>query len=317
MCRKISEGTFPIGSVENEKFKILVERVGDVITPSEQKIKDSIWTIQSHIEQYVVNSGLKSLVVGISGGLDSAVTAAIVAPICKRNNIKLIGISIPLSSSNVHREQAEWVGKTYCDSFREMVEWETSNTHAMVDETMFSIDQVAIDAGFSPDSFDKRVAQGNIKARLRMSTLYYVAGITGGAVLSTDNFSEGWLGFWTLHGDVGDISPIQFVEKGWEEPVMARVLGIREDIITQKPSDGLCVTDEDSDEAQLGMTYKEVAAVMFAYEGMLSDELTQMFNEIKDMPRIKSVIDRHIKTQFKRDGVYEVKRDMTGLPVKF
>jgi len=298
-------------------FENFVERVGAVITPDSQKVKDSIWTIQTHIEHYIVAAGLNSLVIGISGGLDSAVTAAIVKPVCKRNGIKLIGVSIPLSSSKAHMEQAYWVGNTFCDAFMQMDEWEDQGTHSMVDKTMESLDKVVIYAGFNPSS-NKRVAQGNIKARLRMMSLYHVAGITGGAVLSTDNFSEGWLGFWTLHGDVGDISPIQYIEKGWEEPEFARVLGVREDIITQKPSDGLSVTDEDSDEAQLGMTYKEVGAVMFGYKKMLPDELQKEFDDwVIDEPRVKDIIQRHKRTQFKRDGVYEVKRDMTGLPVKF
>lgn len=316
MCKEIGEGIFPINA-DVRAIETFSNKVGAIITPSEQDVKDSIWTIQNHIENYVLQAGLKSLVIGISGGLDSAVTAAIVAPVCKRNNIPLIGVSIPLSSSKEHMEQAYWVGKTFCNGFQQMDEWEDEGTHEMVDKTMGSLDQVAIYSGFNPDNFNREVAQGNIKARLRMMSLYHIAGITGGAVLSTDNFSEGWLGFWTLHGDVGDISPIQYIEKGWEEPEFARILGVREDIITQKPSDGLSVTEEDCDEAQLGMTYKEVGAIIFAYEGMLSDELTAEYKNIENDPRVQNIISRHKRTQFKRDGVYEVKRDMTGLPVKF
>ena len=313
MSEFIEGGAIP---KDQTRFNLFVEKAGKLITPDEQTVKDSIWTIQSHVEQYVLRAGLKTLVIGISGGLDSAVTAAIVQPICKRNGIKLIGVSIPLSSSKEHMEQAYWVGTTFCDAFMQMDEWETEGTHTMVDTTMDSLNKVAMYAGFDIDETNK-VAQGNIKARLRMMSLYHVAGITGGAVLSTDNFSEGWLGFWTLHGDVGDISPIQYVEKGWEEPEMARALGIREDIITQKPSDGLNVTIDDSDEAQLGMTYKEVGAVIFGYEKMLSDELNEEFKTIENDPRIQDIINRHKRTQYKRDGVYEVQRDMTGLPVKF
>jgi len=299
-------------------FNSFIERAGAVITPKRQVVRDSMWTIQNHIENYILAAGLESLSIGISGGLDSAVTAALVAPVCKRNGIKLIGVSIPLSSSKEHMEQAYWVGKTYCDAFMQMDDWETNGTHEMVDKTMESLDQVAIYAGFNPDKSNKKVAQGNIKARLRMMSLYYVAGNNNGAVLSTDNYSEGWLGFWTLHGDVGDISPIQYIEKGWEEPEFAKELGIREDIINQKPSDGLSVTEEDSDEAQLGMTYKEIGPIIFGYEKMLPENLQKEFDEviIKE-PKVQEIIARHKKTQFKRNGVYEVKRDMTGLPVVF
>lgn len=299
------------------KFEKFVEKVGKTITPSEAQVASSMTAIMKKVEDYVVKSRLESLVVGVSGGLDSAVTAAMVAPICKKLNIKLIGVSIPLSSSTEHVEQAQWVGETYCDAFMQMDEWETEGTHPQIDKTMEALNKVINQAGFKPKEEDYRVAQGNIKARLRMTSLYHVAGITKGAVLSTDNYSEGWLGFWTLHGDVGDISPIQYIEKGWEEPEFAKYLGIREDIINQKPSDGLCVTEEDCDEAQLGLSYKQIGAVIFAYEKMLSNEMIEEFEEFKEMPNIKAIIQRHKATQFKRDGVFEVKRDMALLPQKY
>ena len=287
-------------------FMELVPKVGEVITPNKDKVKESIKNIQNEVEKYILDAKLESLIIGISGGLDSAVTVALVKPICEKNNIKLLGLSIPLSSSNKHREQAKWVGETYCDEFKEMTEWETTKTNNKVNEVLSSL---------NTEDKDEAIAQGNIKARLRMMSLYYLAGINNGAVLSTDNYSEYWLGFWTLHGDIGDISPIQYIEKGWELPEFAKELGVRQDIIDQKASDGLSVTEEDSDEAQLGLSYKEIATIILGYENRLPLDLKIIYNRIKENSKVKNIIERHNKTQYKRNGTFEITREMTKLNI--
>jgi len=296
------------------KYNDFIEAATKEIKPSREKIGSSVEKIIEETECYVKEAGLESLVIGVSGGLDSAVVAAIARKVCDNLNIKLIGLSIPLSSSFDHREKANFVGNKYCDSFKEMVEWEEgSNVHNQVNEVIESTNDVIEESGFDSSKFNNKVAQGNIKARLRMISLYRVAGVSNGAVLSTDNYSEYFLGFWTLQGDVGDISPIQFVGKGIEEIEMAKFLGIREDIISQKPSDGLNVSDEDTDEAQLGMSYQEVDPIMFAYMGMLSEENIKKYNEIKSVEKVKNIIKRHEKTAFKRNGPFYVQRERTGL----
>jgi len=302
------------------KFNQFVEESISIIKPNKEQIENSIKSIRNYVKTEVNNSNLKSLVVGISGGLDSAVVAALVKPVCEELNIKLIGVSIPLSSSEDHKEKAKHVGEKYCDSFMELNSWDNGDSpiYEQVIKAVSETDIVAEKAGFKKDSFNNNIAQGNIKARLRMISLYRLAGVTGGAVLSTDNYSEYFLGFWTICGDVGDISPIQFVEKGTEEIEMARFLGIREDIITQKPSDGLntqCVGDCDED--QLGMSYKEIGPIIFAYENRLPKKLQDMFEEIKDMSNIKEIIDRHKRTEFKRRGPFFITREMNNLPYRF
>jgi len=300
-------------------YDIFIQSSIDIIKPTVSEIEFADKKIKEDLKNYVKNANLKSLVIGISGGLDSAIVAAQAREVCDDLNIKLLGVSIPISSSNIHKEQAAYIGNKYCHAFEEINDWESKDIHVFneVETVINQTDRIAQKAGFNSALFDNRVAQGNIKARMRMTTLYRLAGVTNGAVLSTDNFSEYFLGFWTINGDVGDISPIQFVEKGTEEIELAKYLDIREDIIFQKPSDGLNVSDEDTDEAQLGLSYKEIGPIMFAYMNMLPEEQIKMFNEIKKMDKVKSIIERHEKTSYKRNGPYFIKREKNGFPIRF
>ncbi len=285
------------------------------MTLSTKEVKSSIKKIRQQVKSYVKNNNIKSLVVGVSGGLDSAVICALLQE--KYTGVPLLGMSIPLSSSENHKEKARWVGEQYCTKFQEMDAWDNDNHDTgmtVYDQVFYAVsttDRIATKAGFR--NFDEGILQGNIKARLRMISLYDLARKTRGIVVSTDNYSELWLGFWTLHGDVGDLSPIQYIEKGIEEPQFARELKIREDIITQKPSDGLNVISEnDSDEDHIGMSYQDLGPVIYGYEKRLSPALNKAFSKIKD-ERIDEVIKRHKGTQFKRNGVVELKRSEIGL----
>jgi NAD+ synthetase len=95
-----------------------------------------------------------------------------------------------------------------------------------------------------------------------MVTLYDQAHRWGGVVASTDNFSELGAGFWTLHGDVGDLAPVQALLKSWEVPWMAREYGVPERTWRALPTDGLGIGA--GDEAQIGATYLEWDIVVFA-----------------------------------------------------
>jgi len=297
-------------------MKEFVEEAGKIMTPDNIRVEESIKKMRKKVRDYVKTSGLKSLEIGISGGLDSAVVAAICQE--KYTGVPLIGISIPLSSSNEHKEMAEWVGKKYCNAFREINSWEEdffgSTPHESVNFAVNEVDIVAEQAGFDPKTFDYHVTQGNIKARLRMITLYDLARKTNGCVLSTDNYSELWTGFFTLHGDHNDLGVIQYIEKYWEERPIAKALGIREDIINQAPSDGLGVTEDNTDEAQLGISYKELGPVIFGYEKRLPDFLIEKYEKIKDIERVKNVIKRHENALFKINWPHFISREDIGFP---
>ena len=320
-----------------ETLKQLVKEIGEITTPDESKAELSINNIRAQIKNYVMRNNLKSLVIGISGGLDSSVVAALCQK--KYTGIPLIGISIPMSSSTAHKEQAQWVGDNYCDAFQEFKGWDNEweldgastegqggNTN-MISEIMDTIkqtDTIANQAGFETKTFPNAVLQGNIKARMRMITLYDMARKTNGMVLSTDNLSEFQMGFWTICGDVGDFGPIQNVGKGFELPAIAEALGIRKDIISQPPSDGLMVTDDNTDEAQLGANYKEVDTVMSIYLGtlMMPDEKIQwfksrLFKVIAEDPegaqKVSNVLSRYETMSYKRNGTINLTRAQIGL----
>ena len=120
-----------------------------------------------------------------------------------------------------------------------------------------SIDEDELEAG----TYRVQQRQGNIRARLRMITLYNLAHKVAGCVGSTDNFSELAAGFWTLHGDVGDIAPIQSLNKSWEVPMLAKMLDVPQATVEAVPTDGLGISNSDAD--QLGMSYLEFDIALF------------------------------------------------------
>ena len=313
-------------------FNELVQSVGKIITPDEEKSQKIINNIRKKIFQYITNNNIQSLVVGVSGGLDSACVAALCQE--KYTGVPLIGISIPMSSSNQHREQAKWVGNEFCSVFEEFNEWDeeffengeaeayddSTNRLQQILNTVEMTNRIAKKAGFNTKSFPKSVLDGNIKARLRMITLYDLARKTNGMVLSTDNLSEFQMGFWTICGDVGDVGPIQNIGKGFELPAIAKVLGIREDIISQPPSDGLMVTEENTDEAQLGANYQEVDTIMAIYNNMLpiSDEEKNYFKKQflalqMEENKISKIIQRYKQVSYKRNGTVNLTRQEIGI----
>jgi len=132
------------------------------------------------------------------------------------------------------------------------------------------------------------------------------------------------MGFWTICGDVGDFGPIQNVGKGFELPAIASALGIREDIISQPPSDGLMVTEENTDEAQLGANYKEVDTIMGIYLGTMSipDEMKASFKaslfgmiatDLDGAQKVANVISRYESLGYKRNGTTNLTRAQIGI----
>ena len=299
-------------------FQNFVNEAGDLMTPSDKKVKKIIHKIRKKVKKYVDNNNLSSLVIGISGGLDSAVVAALCQE--KYTGVPLIGLSIPISNSRSHMEMAKWVGEKYCSAFEEFNYWTEPDGFGAfnsVMSTVNAVDNIALKAGFNRECFDYKVSQANVKARLRMITLYDLARKTNGCVLSTDNYSELWTGFFTLHGDHNDLGVIQFIEKYWEEIPIAKALGIREDIIYQVPSDGLGVTERDTDEAQLGISYRELGPVIFAYENRFDKNLQNIFEEVKGIVRVRNVIRRHERMKFKMNWPHFITREDLKLKNKF
>lgn len=294
------------------KYSEIIEIIKKEFELNDQKCEVVINNCIKKVREKVQKDNLKSLVMGISGGLDSAVVAAI----CQEKNtgVPLIGISIPMSSTNDHREKAQWVGDNFCTSFDEftgfdtMTDNEATTLFDVIFKSIEATNKIAEKAGFKVEEIPTNILKGNIKARLRMIVLYDMARKTNGLVLSTDNYSEYLMGFWTINGDVGDYGIIQNIYKGLELPKIAKQLGVREDIINQKPSDGLMVTSDNTDEAQLGANYQIVDTIM-----IIKEKYKDIYETIKDDETVKKIVTRYNNTHFKRVGTINLIREEIGL----
>lgn len=147
----------------------------------------------NYLTSYIEINKLQSLVLGISGGIDSTVVAALASVACKKTGAKLIGRSLPAHTNNPDEiNTATLVGQAFCGDFKE----------AAIEKIYAKVaDEFELNEGKM-----NTLQLGNIKARLRMVYLYNLASIYRGCVLDTDNRTEHELGFWTIHGDVGDLN---------------------------------------------------------------------------------------------------------------
>lgn len=201
----------------------------------------TILRIVSGISEYIGQCSLKGLVLGISGGIDSAVTAELASRACSETGTKLYGYSLPMETNEPDEiMRACAVGETICDMFE--------NVH------LGSAFKAAYDS--SPLNTGDKVDRGNAMARYRMMFLYGRARKHQSIVLSTDNYTEYLLGFWTMHGDVGDLAPIQ---QFWKTEVyeMAEHMTQHstpekrealESCITASATDGLGISQTDLDQ---------------------------------------------------------------------
>ena len=154
-------------------------------------------TMIQETQKYLEDHNLFAMILGISGGLDSTVTAAICHEVEKRNpELKFYGISLPCTSnSGEERDSATACMKAFC---KEGQYW-TENL-----QKEYMLMKATCCQRHSPTT----IGMGNIKARLRMIYLYDLANYTKGLVMDTDNLTEHYLGFFTIHGDVCDYNPI-------------------------------------------------------------------------------------------------------------
>ncbi len=216
--------------------------------------------VRAIMADYVESGGLRSLVLGISGGIDSALCAALLKPVCEQAGIPLVGRSITIETNKpdeIARSIA--VGEAFCHDFR----------HLDLTETFYANKRLLVDYDDSPLS---RLRQGNMKARMRMMVLYDLAQLRHGMVISTDNYTEYLTGFWTLHGDVGDYAPVQHL---WKTEIYALATFLLEEesegqraalrsCIDATPVDGLGISQSDCE--QLGVqNYFEADKIFAAY----------------------------------------------------
>jgi len=204
--------------------------------------------ISNWIKNYteIMPSKAESLVIGISGGIDSSVSSTLSA----MTGLKTIVLSMPIKQKSTQHDLSikhqEWLLKKF-----DNVEAHTVNLDKLFETFENSLSK-----------FDSDLGMANSRARLRMTTLYQVAAANKGIVVGTGNKVEDFgVGFYTKYGDGGvDISPIADCNKTeiWD---MGRELNILKEIIDATPTDGLW-DDGRTDEGQLGLKYKELEEAM-------------------------------------------------------
>ena len=176
----------------------------------ELNYKEVFETLVNETAKYVTDNNLKAMVLGISGGIDSTVVAAICYEVSVITGIPLIGRSLP-TKHNKEGEvtTADLVGKAFCNNYMEFnmdIPYRKFAHSITFSEGLLSEGSPFTFDGVSPKQTP--LANGNIQARLRMIYLYNLASVYNGIVMDTDNLTEHNLGYWTLHGDVGDFNPI-------------------------------------------------------------------------------------------------------------
>lgn len=201
-----------------------------------QKIKDNL---VSWLQEKVKNAGLKGAVVGLSGGIDSAVTARLCQLAFGED---ILAVIMPCHSQSADRGDALKVAKKFNLPFVE------NDLTDVYDHLLDNLNQSGVKAD--------KLAAANIKPRLRMTTLYYYAQAKNYLVVGTDNWSELKIGYFTKHGDGGiDLAPLGSLVKN-EVKKLAQLLEIPAEIIEKKPSAGLW--DGQTDESEMGFSYKEL-----------------------------------------------------------
>ncbi len=210
--------------------------------------------IVAWLKEYATKANCKGFVIGISGGIDSAVTSTL----CAKTGMTTLCVEMP-----IHQNQSQEIrGKTH-------IEW-LKNSFENVDSLAVDLSET-FDAlsGVLPQTsnFERRdLSLANTRARLRMTSLYYMAGIRGFLVAGTGNKVEDFgVGFYTKYGDGGvDLSPIADLLKS-EVKELASYLSIDSSVVNAAPTDGLW-GDDRTDEDQLGATYLELEWAMQKYD---------------------------------------------------
>ena len=211
---------------------------------SSEKVKHITKWILNYVNSMPVKA--KSLVIGISGGIDSSVSSTL----CALTGMKTIVLSMPIKQKSIQHDLSlkhqEWLKKNF----------QNVQGHTIELDSLFTSFKSSL------SEFDNEHGMANSRARLRMTTLYQVAAANHGIVVGTGNKVEDFgVGFYTKYGDGGvDISPIADCTKTqvWE---LGKHLEISKDILNSQPTDGMW-DDGRNDVQQLGMSYEDLEKAM-------------------------------------------------------
>ena len=288
--------------------------------------------IVARTSEYICDNNIKCMVLGISGGIDSTVVAAICHEVSKRTGVPLMGRSLP-SNFNKKGETstADLVGRAFCNNYG--IAGIHSTFLRLVTTITTAEDHIVTNKHAQTD-----IANGNIQARIRMMYLYNLASIYKGIVMDTDNLTENNLGYFTIHGDVGDFNPIgglwktevfklaasirdhyYFESKMSENPRLAEEASYKASAIEESlklvPTAGLGITNSDLEEIG-AESYDQVDYILqeiLAWKKFKTNQGFESFTEINcdnflaeqqilDIPAniVVEVSKRHFASEFKR-----------------
>ena len=225
--------------------------------------------IVTWLNDYATNAKMKGFVIGISGGIDSAITSTL----CAKTGLELLCLEMPIHQAENQVGRAsrhiDWLQKNFKNVKRLQV-----NLTPVFDSLINELPKVE-------NEEDRFMSLANTRARLRMTSLYYFAALERYLVAGTGNKVEDFgVGFYTNYGDGGvDLSPIADLLKTevWE---IARTLGVNEEIINAAPTDGLW-GDDRTDEDQIGASYPELEWAMAMVEkGKTIEDFTGREKEV-------------------------------------
>ncbi|NKI30466.1 NAD(+) synthase [Croceivirga thetidis] len=225
--------------------------------------------IVNWLKDYATNAKMNGFVVGVSGGIDSAVTSTL----CARTGLDLLVLEMPIHQGKNQVTRADrhidWLMENFPNVNRQPV-----NLSPVFDNLVAALPDVE-------NEEERFMSLANTRARLRMTTLYYFAALKKYLVAGTGNKVEDFgVGFYTKYGDGGvDLSPIADLVKTevWE---VGRVLGVNQEIIDAAPTDGLW-GDNRTDEDQIGASYPELEwAMKMDEEGKTEDDFSDRQKEV-------------------------------------
>lgn len=244
--------------------------------------KETIDHIATWMKEYAANAHTSGFVVGISGGIDSALVSALAAMTGKRT----VCVTLPIHQAASHVGRAEehiaWLKERY------------ANVESLDIDLTGPYDRFIRELPVTADEDKQHLTNANTRARLRMTALYYVAGLNNLLVAGTGNKIEDFgIGFFTKYGDGGvDISPIGDLTKT-QVYAFSDALGIVESIRVALPTDGL-FGDDRSDEDQIGASYPELEWAMEQAEtGARAEDFTGRKREVFEIFLHRNRVNRH------------------------
>ncbi|WP_420572051.1 NAD(+) synthase [Kordia sp.] len=238
--------------------------------------------IVTWLKDYATNAKVNGFVVGVSGGIDSAVTSTL----CAKTGLPTLCIEMPIHQAKSHVTRAQEHIKQLKKRFDNVSDVRADLTPVFEEfktEVSLEGEQATVD-----------MALANTRARLRMTTLYYYAGLLGRLVAGTGNKVEDFgVGFYTKYGDGGvDLSPIADLMKS-EVYLLGKNLNVPTSIMEAKPSDGL-FGDARSDEDQIGANYDELEwAMRMTDQGKTAEDFTGRQQEVFKIYKRFNTSNRH------------------------